>query len=105
MLGFDTRPCSFKGIALQPIKEQQVHAMATDQPIFLCILLYMSTGILKNQVQSSATHLQGIFPRLLPTHSEAILEGRSDEHNHEDVDMHIDDTFYLKQLISIHKSV
>ena len=105
MLGFDTRPCSFKGIALQPTKEQQVHAIATDQPTFLCKLSYMSTVMIMIQVQSSATHLQGIFPRLLPTYSKAILEGRSDEHNRENVSMHIDHTFYLKPLIFMLKSV
>lgn len=65
----------------------------------------MSAGLIDVQIQSSATHLQGIFPRLLPTYSKAILEGGSGEHNHENLDMGIDHTFYLKQLIFMPKSV
>ena len=79
--------------------------MATNQPIFLCMLLYMDTYMMGIQNQSGATHLQVIFPRLLPTYSKAILEGRSGGHDHENVSMHIDHTFYLKQLIFMLESV
>ena len=69
------------------------------------MLLCMGADLIIIQIQSSATHLQGIFTRLLPTYSKAIIEGRSDEHNRENVSMHIDHTFYLKQLIFMLKSV
>ncbi len=48
---------------------------------------------------------KGYFPDYSPTYSKAILEGRSGGHDHENVSMHIDHTFYLKQLIFMLKSV